>query len=195
MTRVLGAFPEDGEFYTFDFREAGGGSTPQTLADTLIEGQETLGRSIIISEFDGINFEQGVNQVRLKAPATATGSREQTLQDKDGVIALVSDFNVGVFTMFIEAGADKDYTLDAYAAFGYTINSLAIKTGSGTCNATVKINGTAVTGISAIGVTSRVGVYTASGANTVTAGQRVIVTLDTTAAATDIELTLKYTRS
>lgn len=195
VTPVLGAFPEDGEFYTFDFREAGGGSTPQTLADTLIEGQETSGRSIIISEFDGINFEQGVNQVRLKAPATATGSRTQTLQDKDGVIALVSDFNVGVFTMFIEAGADKDYTLDAYAAFGYTINSLAIKTGSGTCNATVKINGTAVTGISGIGVTSSVGVSTASGANTVTAGQRVIVTIDTTAAATDIELTMKYTRS
>lgn len=195
VTPVLGAFPEDGEFYTFDFREAGSASTPQTLADTLIEGQTTSGRSIIISEFDGINFEQGANQVRLKAPATATDARTQTLQDADGVIALVSDFNVGAFTMFIEAGADKDYTLDAYAVFGYTINSLAIKTGSGTCNATVKINGTAVAGISAIGVTSSVGVSTASGANTVTAGQRVIVTLDTTAAATDIELTMKYTRS
>ena len=194
---VLGDQISTTEFYTFDFREAGGGSsTPQTLADTLIEGQETSGRSIIISEFDGINFEQGVNQVRLKAPATATGSRAQTLQDKDGEIALTSDIPlIDSIGGLVETAANTTYRLGGPSAFAYTIDSLDVETASGTITVAVKVNGTAVTGLSAVAASSTPASATATAANTVAVGDYLTFVTSSNSGATGLLFGITITRT
>ena len=193
---VLGDQIIPNEFYTFDFREAVGSSSPQTLADTLIEGQETSGRSIIISEFDGINFEQGVNQVRLKAPATATGSRAQTLQDKDGEIALTSDIPlIDSIGGLVEVAADTTYRLGGPSAFAYTIDSLDVETASGTITVAVKVNGTAVTGLSAVAASSTPASATATAANTVAVGDYLTFVTSSNSGATGLLFGITITRT
>lgn len=102
---------------------------------------------------------------------------------------------VEVFTGHIEAGSDKIYTLDEYAAYGYTINTLITKMVSGTCTISIKINGTNVTSISAHSATSSQVTSTASGANTVAAGDRVTMVLASSSSPVDLAFTLKVTRT
>lgn len=61
------------------------------LHEVLVNGTETNGRSISVSEGDGVNFGQGVNMARLKAPAALSAVRSLTLPDKDGTLATVDD--------------------------------------------------------------------------------------------------------
>lgn len=65
--------------------------TSLNLHAVLVNGNETAGRSIQVSEFDGVNFLQGVNYVRVKGPAAVTAPRMQFLQDKDGTLAYLDD--------------------------------------------------------------------------------------------------------
>lgn len=67
------------------------------LQDVLVAGTETAGRSISISENDGINFLQGANQVRVK-PQALTANRNLALPDKNGTVALMEDLD-GVVAM------------------------------------------------------------------------------------------------
>lgn len=63
------------------------------LHAVLVNGNETAGRSIQVSEFDGVNFLQGANYVRVKGPAVVTAQRTLLLQDKDGAVATLDDVN------------------------------------------------------------------------------------------------------
>lgn len=63
------------------------------LQAVLVNGNETNGRSIQVSEFDGVNFLQGANYVRLKAPAVAAAARTLLLPDKSGTVATTDDVN------------------------------------------------------------------------------------------------------
>ncbi|CAB4177872.1 hypothetical protein UFOVP1004_33 [uncultured Caudovirales phage] len=86
--------------------------------------------------------------------------------------------------------------LDQKAQVARTINGLyGLKTTSGTCTLSVKINGTAVTGLSALSVTSTSQDAVATAANTVAAGD--IVTLEYTAVSSPVDMraTLKATRT
>lgn len=86
--------------------------------------------------------------------------------------------------------------LDAKAQIARTINGLyGIRTTSGTATLAIKINGTAVTGLSAVSVTSTPQDVTASALNTVAAGD--VVTLEYTAVSSPVDLrgTLKATRT
>ena len=78
-----------------------------------------------------------------------------------GLVESISfqDSNTGI--------AAQTYTLELYAEYGYTINELRIIAGGGTCTAAVQINGTPVTGISAVSVSTTIAVGTATAANTV----------------------------
>lgn len=90
---------------------------------------------------------------------------------------------------------NNTYTLVLYAEYGFTINELKIISGSGTCTAAVKINGTNVTSISAVSVSSSIATGTASGANTVSAGNVVTLVLSSTSSLTNLQATLKITRT
>jgi hypothetical protein len=92
--------------------------------------------------------------------------------------------------------AGLTYDIDTDAAFAYTITDvLQIQTSSGTVTAAVKIAGTAVTGLSSIAVTSTPQNISASGANTVAAGNRVQIVFSSNSGATNINFTLKATRT
>lgn len=89
----------------------------------------------------------------------------------------------------------QTYTFELYAEIGYTINELKIISGSGTCNAAVQINGTNVTGISAVSVSSTIATGTASAANTVVVGNKVTLVISSTSSLVNLQATLKYTRT
>jgi hypothetical protein len=88
------------------------------------------------------------------------------------------------------------YDIDTYAAFGYTVtNAYQIQTSSGTVTAALQINGTPVTGLSGISVSSTPQNVAATGANVVAVGDRVQLVFSSNAGATNINLTLAATRS
>ena len=97
---------------------------------------------------------------------------------------------------FMQTGANITIQLDAYAAFGYTINAVnGIATSSGTITAAVQIGGTNVTGLSAISVTSTPQNVSASALNTVVATNQVTLVLTSNSSATNLCFTMKMTRS
>lgn len=104
---------------------------------------------------------------------------------------LVTDSFVG----HLEAPTAKTYYLDFKAAYPYTINTLDIATVSGTATVAVKIGGTNVTGISAVSVSSTPATGTASGANTVSAGNQVTFVVSSISSPVDMAYTLKVTRN
>ena len=88
----------------------------------------------------------------------------------------------------------QTYTIELYAEFAYTINELKIISGSGTCNAAVQINGTNVTGISAVSVSSSIATGTATAANTVSTGNKITLVISSTSSLVNLQATLKITR-
>ncbi len=96
---------------------------------------------------------------------------------------------------FIEAATAKTYTLDLACAFAGTINTLNIKTVSGTCTVALKINGVDVTSISAVSVSSVLSTATASGANTLAAGNTITLVVSSVSTPVDMAFTLKITRT
>lgn len=61
------------------------------LHAVLVNGTETNGRSITVSEGDGINYRAGTKQVRVKAPTTLTADRNVQWPDKSGTVATTDD--------------------------------------------------------------------------------------------------------
>jgi len=68
-------------------------------------------------------------------------------------------------------------TVTASAFFPFSIRQVSVKTSQGTISMAVQINGTSVTGMSAISVTSTVQTVTATGANAVAISDRVTLVL------------------
>lgn len=66
-------------------------SSSEDLQAVLVNGNETLGRSVQISENDGVNWLQGANMVRVKAPAAITALRTLLWPDKSGTVATTDD--------------------------------------------------------------------------------------------------------
>lgn len=88
------------------------------------------------------------------------------------------------------------YDINTYAVFAYTINEVyQIQTSAGTVTAAIKINGTAVTGLGAISVSSTPQNVAATAANTVSVGDRVQVVFSGNAGATNINFTLAATKT
>lgn len=80
----------------------------------------------------------------------------------------------------IEAGTAADYVLDLKALVGYTIDSAVMQVDTGTLTVAVKIGTTAVTGLSAVAVDTDIDETAATAANTVSAGDKVILSVSTT---------------
>lgn len=113
----------------------------------------------------------------------------------DRAVANASGFIIAL-PFFMQTGANITIQLDAYAAFGYTINAVnGIATSSGTITAAVQIGGTNVTGLSAISVTSSPQNVSASALNTVVAGNQVTLVLSSNSSATNLCFTMTMTRS
>lgn len=112
-----------------------------------------------------------------------------TYPSKTGVMALVNSISG-----FVEAGSDKTYVLDEYAKFAYNIDDITIKLASGTVTVAIKINGTNVTGLSAIAATSTQATSTATAARTVNVGDKVTMVWSSSSTPVDLGFTMKMSR-
>jgi len=108
-----------------------------------------------------------------------------------------------VFTGMVENVSFQDsntsitaqtYVLELYAQYAYTINELKIISGLGTCTAAVKINGTNVTGISAVSVSTTIATGTSSAANTVAVGDKITLVITSPSTLDNLQASLKTTR-
>jgi len=105
---------------------------------------------------------------------------------------------VGALTCSIPAANAANQTIyaDAKAAFGYTINSiLGAGTSSGSITLAVKINGTDVTGLAAVAITSTPADTNASAANVVAVGDIVTWVFSSNSSANNLRFTQKITRT
>ncbi|MFI4954555.1 MAG: hypothetical protein ACHP9Y_01430 [Gammaproteobacteria bacterium] len=92
--------------------------------------------------------------------------------------------------------AGLTYDLDTYAPFGYTVTEVyQIQTSSGSVTAALQINGTNITGLSSISVTSTAQNVAATGANTVAVGDALTLVFSSNSAAQNIQFTLSATRN
>lgn len=92
-----------------------------------------------------------------------------------------------------ETPTAKIYPLDEYAVAAGTINSLRIALSAGTATVAIKINGTNVTGLSAVSVTTTQSGTNASAANTYAVGDRITLVVSSPSSAADLSFTLKCT--
>ena len=89
----------------------------------------------------------------------------------------------------------KVYQLITKARYNFTINSIALQTDVGTATVAIKINGTNVTGMSAIGATNSIVDTNATAANSVAIGDIVTLTVSSIVTATSLSGNLKITRA
>ena len=88
----------------------------------------------------------------------------------------------------------KVYQLITKARYDFTINSIALQTDVGTATVAIKINGTNVTGLSAVGATNSIVDTNATAANSVAIGDIVTLTISSIVTATSLSGNLKITR-
>jgi hypothetical protein len=94
----------------------------------------------------------------------------------------------------IEVPENGTYVLHPKASFPFTIDGLDIETTSGTCTVAVKIGSTAVTGLSAVSVSSTQANPNASAANSVVAGNKVNLEVSSNSSAAKLVGVLRVTR-
>lgn len=94
----------------------------------------------------------------------------------------------------IETPTAKTYTLIEKAQYACTINSLAYKLSAGTATLAVQIAGVNVTSLSSLSATTTQGETSATGAQSVAAGNRVTLIVTSPSSAADLAFTLKTTR-
>jgi hypothetical protein len=95
-----------------------------------------------------------------------------------------------------DLSAGLTYPLDTYAPFGYIVTEVyQIQTSSGSVTAALKINGTNITGLSSISVSSTPQNVAATGANTVAVGDALSLVFSSSSSPVNIQFTLAATRS
>jgi hypothetical protein len=86
------------------------------------------------------------------------------------------------------------YTIVLNAKYARTINELTVIAGAGTCTLTMNINGTPVTGISGVSVTTTGTTYTATATNVVVVGGTVTMVTTSNSGLASLQATIKTTR-
>jgi hypothetical protein len=90
--------------------------------------------------------------------------------------------------------ANGTITLILSSYIAMTVNEITVVTSGGTLTLEFQINGVDITGLSAVAVTSSPQVVTASGANVITAGQKLTMIISSVTSAADLQLVMKLTR-
>jgi hypothetical protein len=97
--------------------------------------------------------------------------------------------------IYLEGATNKTYPIISKKVYAETLTKVwGLKTTSGTCTVAIQINGTNVTGLSALSVTSTAQDVVASAANAMVAGDRMTIVITSAAAPVDLECTLEFTR-
>jgi hypothetical protein len=113
-----------------------------------------------------------------------------------GPFASVSSLTISKQVFLPNLVAGLSYPLDTYAPFGYTVTEVyQIQTSSGSVTAAIKINGTNITGLSGISVTSTPQNVAATAANTVAVGDTLSLVFSSASSPANIQFTLAATRT
>lgn len=173
------------------------------------------GNWIGIDDADGIQDENGNEQIVFQTTASAVNYLEVTnaATGNGAQLAAEGETNVDLLlkakgtgkvkitglpfdiTFQLDEGDDDTFTLHQYASFEYTVDKAYYKTDSGTITAAIKIDGTNITGLSALSLSSTEGNATASGLNTVNVGDTLTVVTSSDSSATNAVITLHCTRT
>lgn len=94
----------------------------------------------------------------------------------------------------VESPNNKTYTLDLYSIEARIIDSITLKTVSGTLTAAVRIDGVAITGLSSISVSSTETTALATALNNMAIGQTLDLVVSGITSPVDLVFTLKYRR-
>lgn len=184
----------------FDINPTSGGAGTLTLQAN-ISGDSTIVLSSLASTaFSTIQPDSGTSPVADSASATLTLTSSDSSVSITGNSATDTvDFKVGQLVdsrnWFIETPYDRTYTLDQYAKYGYTVEDVTIITSSGTCSIAFKIDGTDITGLSAVSASSVESTSTATAAKTVAVGNTLTAVVSSSAAPDSLAIALKIKRT
>lgn len=103
-------------------------------------------------------------------------------------------FNDGI-SGAIETPSDKTYTIEQSAPYPYDIQELVIQSSAGSCNVTIAIEGTVVTGLVNVGVSTTEVTSGATASNSVSKGDKVILILSGNSSSADVSFSLENLRT
>ena len=196
--------PADDEYARFTANGLEGRTESEFKADFNLEiGTDVLAEQTIGIADDNLLEVDGSPNSAEYARFTANGLEGRTeaefkadfnLEIGTDVLAFAGTGLIEQISGHIETADDKTYVLDLKAPYAYTINSLAAKTASGTCTAKLTIDGTDVTGITALAVSSTEDFDDATAANAVSVGDTVALVISSNSTALDLQFTVKVTR-
>lgn len=149
--------------------------------------------AMLTSAADRLPYFTGSGTASL---ATFTAAGRALVDDADAAAQRATlGLDVIAAGVFAATPIDGTIVLTAKAAYAFTLAQIrGLKTSAGACSVTVQINGTGVTGLTALSVTSTPQDASATAANAVAVGDRVTVVISSVASAADLEFTLKATR-
>ena len=91
---------------------------------------------------------------------------------------------------FIEIPLAKTYPLVMSSTKAFTIGTMVAKMAAGTCTATVFIDGVAVTGLTALALTSVKQTFTATAANVISTNSAVSMVISAPSSTQDLSFTI-----
>lgn len=139
----------------------------------------TTQRTSITPQLNQLIFDKTLNRFYLGDGSTVGGNAASS---------------VAQGTFYLSAGSNVTVPLFSSSRRMLGINGLFnLKTSSGTITAGLQINGTNITGLAGLSVTSTPQSPSASGANTVNIGDRVTLVLSSNSSALDLEFTMQNT--
>jgi phage-related tail fiber protein len=163
------------------------GSALVRATDCDVDEEVSSGLTVIVTE--GTTNIQKIFTITDTDPLTV-GTSDLTFQHYTGAKGTAIQISG-----MLETPTAKDYTLIPKNRAVFTGDEIYLKTATGTCLATVEVNGSPVAGLTSIAVNSTGVTATPSSTMTVAVNDRITLVLSTIAGATDLEFDLKGTRS
>ena len=165
-------------------------TTGLTALNGLTEQVQTFATGTTGTDF-AISSASGIHNFNLP---TASASNRGALSSADwsAFNALkVEEVNLQDIGTALPAST---YTVVLDAKYARTINELTVDAGAGTCTLTMNINGTPVTGISSVAVSTTEATYTATAANAIAIGDIVTIVTTSNSGLANLQITVKTTR-
>jgi hypothetical protein len=166
---------------TIAIANGGTGQTTASLAFAALSPLTTKGDLVTYTTAPA-RLAVGTNGYQLVADSTQSAGIKWAAQN------FVMQFN-------ISAGDALEYTLMEYATFAFTVNKAYYKTTSGTITANVKKNGTSITGLSALSLTSTQNNASGSSNNAIAVSDKITCAFSSNSSAVVVSVMLDCTRN
>ncbi len=139
--------------------------------------------------FDQSNKHATTTSVFSNVVDSSTGSFTEDVTLGEDLIGLVESPVVVVLEP-----EDRSYPVEQYAQYAYTIEESRHQTTAGSLVASVTINGTNVVGLTHLTISGAQETATATSANSVSVGDKVVLVVSGSSSPTDLQFGLKLKR-